>query len=91
MVRDTLAAAVAAPGDRNRRDVEQLDPVRRRPCPPAGHGHRLDTWIATVEADDLPELRSYTAGLKRDHEAVRNGLPLPHSSGQVKRYVNASK
>jgi hypothetical protein len=38
------------------------------------HGERLDAWIAVVEADDLPELHSYTGGLKRDHTAVLNGL-----------------
>jgi transposase len=55
------------------------------------HGHRLNVWIAAVEADDLPELHSYTAGLKRDHDAVRNGLTLPHSSGQVEGHVNRIK
>jgi transposase len=47
------------------------------------HGHRLNAWIAAVEADDLPELHSYANGLKRDHDAVRNGLTLAHSSGAV--------
>ncbi len=55
------------------------------------HGHRLDAWIAAVEADDLPELHSYTAGLKRDHAAVLNGLTLPHSSGAVEGHVNRIK
>jgi transposase len=55
------------------------------------HGHRLDAWIAAVEADDLPELHSYTAGLKRDHAAVLNGLTLPHSSGAVEGQVNRIK
>jgi len=55
------------------------------------HGHRLDAWIATVEADDLPELHSYTAGLRRDHAAVLNGLTLPHSSGAVEGHVNRIK
>ena len=55
------------------------------------HGHRLDAWIAAVEDDDLPELHSYTAGLKRDHAAVLNGLTLPHSSGVVESHVNRIK
>jgi len=55
------------------------------------HGHRLDAWIAAVEADDLPELHSYTVGLKRDHAAVLNGLTLPHSSGAVECHVNRIK
>jgi transposase len=55
------------------------------------HGHRLDAWIAAVEADDLPELHSYANGLKRDYDAVRNGLTLTHSSGAVEGQVNRIK
>ncbi|GAA0905070.1 hypothetical protein Vau01_066360 [Virgisporangium aurantiacum] len=55
------------------------------------HGHRLDAWIAAVEADDLPELHSYANGLKRDYDAVRNGLTLAHSSGAVEGQVNRIK
>jgi transposase len=38
------------------------------------HGDRLHNWIATVETDPLPDLHSFTAGLKRDLDAVVNGL-----------------
>lgn len=55
------------------------------------HGHRLDAWIDAVEADDQPELHSYANGLKRDYDAVRNGLTLPHSSGAVEGQVNRIK
>jgi transposase len=55
------------------------------------HGERLDEWIATVEADDQPDLHSFTTGLKRDHAAVVNGLTLPHSSGAVEGAVNRIK
>jgi transposase len=55
------------------------------------HGHRLNAWIAAVEADDLPELHSYANGLKRDYDAVRNGLTLAHSSGAVEGQVNRIK
>jgi transposase len=51
-------------------------------------GERLDASIAAVDADDQPDLRSFTTGLKRDHEAVLNGLTLPHSSGKVEGNVN---
>ncbi|MDW5326766.1 ISL3 family transposase [Plantactinospora sp. KLBMP9567] len=55
------------------------------------HGHRLDTWIAAVNADDQPDLHSFTAGLRRDHHAVVNGLTLPYSSGPVEGHVNRIK
>jgi transposase len=55
------------------------------------HGNRLDTWITAVEADDLPDLHSFAAGLNRDHAAVTNGLTLPYSSGAVEGHVNRIK
>jgi transposase len=54
-------------------------------------GHQLDAWIAAVDADDQPDLHSFTAGLRRDYDAVRNGLTLPHSSGAVEGHVNRIK
>ena len=54
-------------------------------------GDRLDAWIAAVEADDQPNLHSFTTGLKHDHAAVANGLTLPHSSGAVEGNVNRIK
>jgi transposase len=55
------------------------------------HGERLHEWIAGVEADQLPDLHSFTAGLKRDLDAVVNGLSLPYSSGAVEGNVNRIK
>jgi transposase len=54
-------------------------------------GSRLDGWIVAVEADDLPGLRSFATGLRRDHQAGRNGLTLLYSSGPVEGNVNRSK
>jgi len=55
------------------------------------HGDRLDDWIAAVEADDQPDLHSFTRGLKQDHDAVLNGLTLTWSSGVVEGNVNRIK
>jgi hypothetical protein len=55
------------------------------------HSERLHEWIAGVEADQLPDLHSFTAGLKRDLDAVVNGLSLPYSSGAVEGNVNRIK
>jgi len=41
------------------------------------HGDRLDAWIAAVEADDQPDLHSFVRGIKRDYDAVLNGLTMP--------------
>ena len=55
------------------------------------HGGRLDAWITAVQADDQPDLHSFTTGLKADHTAVLNGLTLPYSSGAVEGNVNRIK
>jgi len=55
------------------------------------HGDRLDDWIAAVEADDQPDLHSFTRGLKHGYDAVRNGLTMPWSSGVVEGTVNKIK
>jgi transposase len=55
------------------------------------HGERLDAWIAAVDADDLPDLHSFTTGLKHDHDAVLAGLTLEHNSGAVEGNVNRIK
>jgi transposase len=55
------------------------------------HGDRLDGWIAAVDADDQPDLHSFTTGLRRDQQAVTNELTLPYSSGAVEGNVNRIK
>jgi transposase len=48
----------------------------------------LEGWLAAVEADDQPGLRSFAAGIRNDQQAVANGLTLPYSSGKVAGTVN---
>jgi transposase len=55
------------------------------------HGDRLDDWITAVEADDQPDLHSFVRGIKRDYDAVLNGLTRPWSSGVVEGNVNRVK
>jgi transposase len=53
---------------------------------------RLDDWLAAAEADPAqPELRSFTAGIRRDYQAVASGLTLTWSSGKVEGTVNKIK
>jgi transposase len=54
-------------------------------------GQELPAWLEAVEADDLPELRSLAAGMRRDLAAVINGLTLEHSSGAVEGNVTRVK
>lgn len=51
----------------------------------------LKDWLATVLADDIPQLHSFARGIERDLDAVTNGLSLPHSSGTVEGNVTRIK
>jgi transposase len=55
------------------------------------HGDRLGDWITAVEADDQPDLHSFTRGIRHDHQAVLNGLTMPWNSGVVEGNVNRLK
>jgi transposase len=54
-------------------------------------GADLPAWLDTVDADDLPALHTLATGLRRDLEAVINGLTLEHNSGAVEGAVKALK
>lgn len=54
-------------------------------------GRELPAWLEAIEADDLPELRSLAAGMRRDLAAVINGLTLEHNSGAVEGNVTRVK
>jgi hypothetical protein len=51
-------------------------------------GHELEAWMAAVDADNPPVLRSFVVGLRRDQNAVTAGLTLPWNSGIVEGHVN---
>jgi transposase len=53
---------------------------------PSGDENTLTKWIGAVDAD-LPALRSFTAGLRRDLDAVVAGLTLHYNSGAVEGTV----
>ncbi|MFC5030627.1 MULTISPECIES: ISL3 family transposase [Streptomyces] len=55
------------------------------------HGDRLESWIAGTEQDTLAPLASFARNLRRDLDAVRNGLSLHYSSGAVEGNVNRLK
>jgi len=51
----------------------------------------LEGWLTAVEADDQPELRSFANGIRRDQQAVTNGLTLPYRSAAVEGNVTRIK
>jgi transposase len=54
-------------------------------------GADLPAWLDTVDADDLPALHTLATGLRRDLDAVINGLSLEHNSGAVEGAVTRIK
>ena len=51
----------------------------------------LEDWLTAAEASDLPELRSFANGIRRDQQAVTAGLALPYSSAAMEGNVNKIK
>ncbi|MGW0811617.1 ISL3 family transposase [Nonomuraea sp. NPDC002799] len=47
----------------------------------------LEGWLTGIETDDLPHLHTFARGVRRDQDAVTNGLTLSHSSGAVEGNV----
>jgi transposase len=56
----------------------------------SGDKNILTKWMGVVDAD-LPMLRSFTAGLRRDLDAAVAGLTLEYRSGAVEGTVNRIK
>ena len=51
----------------------------------------LTQWFKDVQRSQVPELISFAKGLQRDEAAVRAGLSLKWSQGQVEAQVNCLK
>ncbi len=54
-------------------------------------GGALDGWLHAAATSGVPELQSFVAGVQRDVAAVRAGLTLDVSQGQVEGHVNRLK
>jgi hypothetical protein len=54
-------------------------------------GQDLPDWLARIDREGEPELKSIAIGVRRDLAAVMAGLTLPYSSGAVEGNVTASK
>ena len=54
-------------------------------------GHELDDWINAVRSSGPKEFNDFASGLLQDEAAVRNGLTMKWSNGQVEGQVNRLK
>ncbi len=54
-------------------------------------GDRLDAWLTHVADSNLPELKSFAAGIEKDKDAVRAGLTSPINNGMVEGHVSKLK
>lgn len=52
---------------------------------------KLPGWLDAVDRGDLPALGSFATGIRRDIDAVINGLTMEHSSGAVEGAVTRAK
>jgi transposase len=49
--------------------------------PRDGNADRLDAWITTARAAELPHLHAFIRGLDQDRDAVRAAVTLPYHNG----------
>jgi transposase len=54
-------------------------------------GERFDEWLSRVDEQGVSELQSFAQGLRRDYDAVKAGLTLEWSQGQVEGQVHRLK
>ena len=54
-------------------------------------GERFDGWLSRVGEQGVSELQSFANGLKKDDDAVKAGLTLEWSQGQVEGQVHRLK
>lgn len=52
---------------------------------------QLETWLSSVEASHVPELKSFARGIRQDKAAVVAGLTLPWNNGLIEGHVNRLK
>jgi transposase len=105
-VRQVTSWVMTHPDHLDPRDTIKLQEVRRRDrdlnrlvkhirafavMMTGRHGDRLEEWITTVENDSLTPLAGFARNLRRDLDAIRNGLTLEHSSGPVEGNINRLK
>jgi hypothetical protein len=59
--------------------------------PDPGNKDRLQQWITSARAADLPNLHSFTRGLDLDIKAATAALTLPHHNGRTEGVSNKTK
>lgn len=55
------------------------------------HSERLDLWLQKLEAFNIPELQTYVNGIRKDVEAVKNGIENEYNNGLAEGSVNKIK
>jgi transposase len=58
---------------------------------PEREGERLDAWLSRVEEQGVSELQGFASRLRKDYDAVKAGLTLEWSQGQVEGQVHRLK
>lgn len=55
------------------------------------HSKRLEQWLKKLEKLDIPELQTYVNGVRKDIEAVKNGITFGYNNGLAEGSVNKIK
>lgn len=52
---------------------------------------KLEAWLEKLEEHDIPELQAYINGVRKDIDAVKNGISLAYNNGLAEGSVNKIK
>lgn len=55
------------------------------------HSDRLEHWLDSLEKFDIPEMQTYVNGIRKDIQAVQNGIDYVYSNGLAEGSVNKIK
>lgn len=51
----------------------------------------MEQWLKKLEKLDIPELQTYVNGVRKDIEAVKNGITFGYNNGLAEGSVNKIK
>ena len=51
----------------------------------------MEAWLEKLEEHDIPELQAYINGVRKDIDAVKNGISLAYNNGLAEGSVNKIK
>jgi transposase len=55
------------------------------------HAEQLDGWLEECLTSDIPDIRTFAEGLKREYSALKGALTFAYSNGPIEGQINKLK